>query len=58
MFQLEGGMLLLSLPGTWEWGKAEGDRQIPGVVVIEVPWQKVLSSYSLKKGVSLEQRGV
>ena len=51
-------MLLLSLPGTWEWGQAEGDRQIPGVVVIEVPWQKVLSSYSLKKGVSIEQRGV
>lgn len=59
MFCLVGGVLLLSLLGKWEWEKAGGrDRQILRVVVIEVPWQKELSSHSLKKGDSLEQCGI
>lgn len=51
MFYLEGGMLLFSLLGKWEWEKSGGrDRQLLRVVVMEVPWQKELSS--------LEQCGV
>lgn len=51
-------MLPFSLLGKWKWGKAGGgDRQIPRVVVIKVPWQKELNSL-LNKGVSSEQCGV
>jgi hypothetical protein len=40
-------MLPFSLLGKWKRGKARGgDRQIPQVVVTEVPRQKELSSSS------------